>query len=132
MPDTVFVMCKAPAGLILELAAGTAEARKFRVAGPNTPNAEVINGAGVTQIPADFWNAWREEFKEFEPLKRGALWAAGSKVDAAAQARELKDVNTGFEGIDPENPGKGIDSDGAKVEPTEEQKTENAKLSKGK
>lgn len=130
MTQLVTVMCKAPTGLRLDLGENAKDPRVFFLRGANHEGA--IFGAGMTRIPEDFWSAWKEMYAEYEPLKRGMIWAASREEDARAQASELKDVATGFEGLDPENPGKGINTAETKVEPTDEQRSENAKIAKNR
>lgn len=119
MTATVIVMCKLPTGLALDLEPDNS--RKIVLNGANHPDA--VNGAGLTQVPADFWEAWSTKFKGYEPLTTGKIWAADKEADAKAQAKELKDEKTGFEGLNADAPMPGL-------EPTEEQKKENAKIQK--
>lgn len=122
MASTVIVMCKLPTGIILDMPnPDGGPDRTVRLNGANHP--EAVLGAGLTYVDAEFWAAWRERNKGFDPLETGAIWAAEREGDAKAQAKEMKGHKTGFEGLDPDKPMPG-------VEPTEEQKKENDKIQK--
>lgn len=118
MAEQVIVMCKTPSGLVLDL--GDQDARKVRLNGANHPDA--VDGAGLTYVDKAFWDKWSGAYKGFPPLEQGLIWATDKEATAKDAAKELKDEKTGFEGIDPNKPGP-------EVEPTDEQKKENAKTS---
>lgn len=95
----VNVACKLPNGLIIEH-----QGKRQELKGANT--SELINGFGVTAMDADLYNAWLGAHKEFPPVKNGLIFAQASESSIKSQTREHEAVETGSEGIDPENPGK--------------------------
>lgn len=134
---TVCIGCKLPAGLILELDNITTVAtpmsggrevpvhapsgKKFEIIGSkaneeNSPQhrlleegtARVAFGYGMTDIPADFWEAWSTQHKGFPPLELGQIFAVQNSRDAAGEAKNRKALKTGLEGMDPDKPAPGI------------------------
>lgn len=97
----VTVGCKLPNGLHLDHAG-----KRFTLRGANA--SELIGGHGLTQIPADFWEAWATAHADFEPLKQGLIFAEAKANDAKAAAEDNSENKSGFEGIDPKNPGAGL------------------------
>lgn len=102
----VFVACALPNGFQASYGGTT-----VTFAGRTAPNAVV--GFGLTEgVDADWYDAWAESMgKDFAPVAKGIIFARKSGIVDAAKER-AGDVKTGFEGLDPENPGPGL----AKVE----------------
>lgn len=119
MTQYVTVACKLPAGLTLD--DGAAEGgRTVTLRGFNHPDAQF--GVGLTpNVDKEFFDAWLARHKDFPPVKKGLVYAYDKAEMAQARAaEESDDVKSGFEALDPEKPGYG-------VEPTDEQKAENHK-----
>ena len=132
-PDTVYVGCKLPNGIILQLCAeeeyrepvmggGTIVSKRYRrlpetytlngcsidlarVAAGEVPHL-IVGGAGITPgIPRDFWEKWLEANKHSHLVRNKIVFAQRDEMSARSRAVELKDVRSGLEPIDPENPG---------------------------
>ena len=57
-------------------------------------------------VPADVWDGWLAEHRESAMVRNGLIFAASTDTRAADQAKEHRDIRTGFEPIDPDNPGR--------------------------
>jgi hypothetical protein len=110
--DTVVVACKLPHGMHLEVRnpAGMVEKRvtingarlKTSATGRELNTHETTDdfgkGYGLTfNVPADFWARWSKENADYPPFARGFIFAQDNPVEAKAQAREMSDLQTGFE-----------------------------------
>lgn len=130
--DTVTVACKIPMGLVLHIDDMVEEteptptgfrkitiARKrdetYTVVGPSIDLARlqqdrglhkiVIHGCGLTpDIPLEFWEEWLEQHRDHPLVKNGQIFAQSTEAKARAHAKEMKDVRSGLEPIDPTNP----------------------------
>lgn len=102
--STVTVACKLPNGLILDIP-GAKE--PVLLNGANHPDA--IAGHGLTEVPADFWEAWTKQYPDFQPLKKELIFAQGGERSAISKAKERKGEKSGLEGLDPDKPGKGLE-----------------------
>lgn len=103
-PAFVTVACKLPHGLKLTLGE-----RSFTLRGANAPDAVV--GFGLTVIPEDFWNDWSKAYHNYEPLKKGLIFAHAKAGDTRAEAGEKKELKTGLEQLDPNGIISGIKPD---------------------
>jgi len=97
--DVVYVGCKLPNGLLLQVGNEAVE-----LAGANA--SEIVGGYGVTPVSRDFWEAWAAEHRSYEPLKSGLLFMQDKQDDAKAQAKDQKDVK-GIEGVNADKPAPG-------------------------
>ncbi|MFT8419750.1 MAG: hypothetical protein ABF636_13120, partial [Acetobacter sp.] len=119
----VTVICRMPAGLVLDLYDTDALAARASAANPvmapPMPTASVrLNGAkadpryhgrdnlllgmgGRTQVDASFWQAWRAQNPNFLPLKNGLIFAQPTERDAAAELAERGQHRSGLEGLEP-------------------------------
>ncbi|HQT79439.1 MAG TPA: hypothetical protein PLD10_20540, partial [Rhodopila sp.] len=52
-------------------------------------------------VPKEFWEAWLAKHKEMPFIRNGAVFAARSESDAAAEADQRSGDRTGFEGAEP-------------------------------
>jgi hypothetical protein len=74
-------------------------------------SSKIIGSTHVsTEVDADFWEAWKAKYKDFQPLKTGAIFEARNESEAISKAKELRKEKTGFEpmatdGKDPRAPG---------------------------
>lgn len=93
-PAFVTVACKLPHGLKITL-----RDRSLVLRGANAPDAVV--GFGLTTIPEDFWNEWSKQFRNYEPVKRGLIFAHAKSGDTRAEVAEKKGLKTGLEQLDP-------------------------------
>ena len=129
MTDYVTVCCKTPHGFWLELdelhhdipgLGGTVadvyrpSGKRFQICGSLADHAKsnnhgrVVAGYGLTEVPADFWEAWVKQHKGFPPLTNGTLFAQPNPDRAGRQAKEQTTIKTGMEPMDPNKPAKGI------------------------
>lgn len=102
MSKTVFVGCKLPHGIVIEL--------------PNKPDATVtlkglnssnIIGApyAVTEVDEEFWAKWIASNAKFGPVESGAIFQAKSETELKATAKSLEGEKTGFEPALPQDSG---------------------------
>lgn len=112
---TITVACKLPSGLTIEHGG-----KKLELEGSH--GALSVGGYGLTKgVDEDFFNGWLLEHEEFAPVKAGLIFAQPTADRAADQAREMRDVRNGMEGLNPHKPADG-------VEPTDETKKALAEL----
>lgn len=102
----------------------------FRLNGFNTPNAVVVGGYGITEgVDKDAYEKWAADMtkgpkeQQFAPFARDLIFAADKVDTVRARAAEQTETKSGLEGVDPDKPAPGL-------EPTDEQKAENAKRGK--
>ncbi|MBS0966963.1 hypothetical protein JK165_12850 [Acetobacter okinawensis] len=121
--STVTVICRMPAGLVLDLYDTDELATRARtptpVMAPPKPTASVrLNGAkadpryhardnlllgmgGRTQVDASFWQAWCAQNPNFLPFKNGLVFARSTERDAGAELAERGQHRSGLEGLEP-------------------------------
>lgn len=111
MAKSVFVGCKIPTGLLLQLrnadnvviasAQLDGAAQKGTLVTP-APNALKDDGASVTVVDGEFWEAWEKWAKEnkYPPYMNGFVFAADRQQDVKATARERQSDLTRLEGLD--------------------------------
>lgn len=120
-PSTIFVVCKMPTGVLLELnnkgepdyemqlLKGANEGKFNPADGRFIESTE--NGYGLTRISNSFWRRWKSKntacAAEWE---RKRLVAAFDSLDEANMFRTANgDVRTGFEPFDPNKMPKGLE-----------------------
>ena len=96
MSETVFVGCKLPNGIVLELPKDPSQ--KVEIGGLN---AIKIIGAPYcqTEVSKEFWDLWLAGNKDFPPLVSGALFFAKNGQSVKSVAEENKDRKTGLEKV---------------------------------
>jgi len=109
MPD-IIVACKLPHGLHLDVPGkgrvtlkGTALPEDVRRENP------LPGGFSLTSVDADFYAAWLKRNEDLEAVKRGFVFASARRDAAQGQARELDELETGLERLDPEKPPPGLE-----------------------
>lgn len=100
MPQ-VIVGCKLPNGLHLDYAG-----KRVTLNGSNS--AEVIGGHGLTMVDKEFFEGWLKERHDYAPVKAGLIFAHDKESNARAEAKEKASNPSGFEGVNPDKPGKDI------------------------
>lgn len=100
--STVVVGCKLPQGIHLDH-----DGKRVTLNGSNS--SEIIGGHGLTIVEKAFWDAWKELHKDFEAIKHGLIFAHEKESNTRAEAKEKVDNKSGFEGINPDAPGAGIE-----------------------
>jgi hypothetical protein len=109
---TVTVACKLPNGLQLELKGHPPVKLNGTAVHYGTPPV-AVNGVALTHnVDADFWARWSKEYKNYTPVRLGLIFAGANDSDVIAQAAELRDVKTGLEPLDQDNPGQGLEKVG--------------------
>lgn len=90
----MFVACKLPHGLIIEHPMNPNQTVTL-----NGVNRATIIGApyGVTEVDESFWNDWAAVNAKFSAMQSGAIFAASSREDLEALAREYEKRLSGFE-----------------------------------
>ena len=114
MAETVVVYCKIPNGLHLTVKDAAEVDHTIRVNGPANKKGQpidvpVVFGHGATRIPKDHWEKWLEEHANYEPVKKQHIFAADKPASGKDMAKERKDNRTGLEGLNPKNPGMGLE-----------------------
>lgn len=106
--EFVTVACKVPNGLLLEV---PGDERRIKLNGSrplvNDLGREVSNfdieaGAGLTQVPKDFYDKWKEHYKDYEPLKNQLIISAGDQKATVGEAVAMESVKSKLEPLDPE------------------------------
>lgn len=111
MSRNVFVGCKIPTGLLLQLR--DAEGRvtqEVAIMGAQrmgdplqpAPNALKENGIGLTLVDAEFWAAWEAwaVANRYDPYIKGFVFAAEKEASVQAEAKEKAKEKTRLEGLD--------------------------------
>jgi hypothetical protein len=107
MAQTLSVGCKLPHGINMDI-----EGKRVTLAGTNS--SLVIGGHGITEnVDKEFFDKWMDMHKESPMVKDGYIFANEKTNNVKAEATEKAKRKNGFEGIDPDNPGKGIKPDAA-------------------
>ena len=89
----IIIGCRLPNGLTLHH-----PITKEAVTLAGLHSSKIIGATHVTtEVDADFWEAWKEKFKDYAPLKSGAIFEARNETDATSKAKELRKEKTGFE-----------------------------------
>lgn len=104
----VYVGCKLPHGLILELGIGTPKHRYVKLRGGRTSK---VTGAGVTVAPKDFMDQWLRANADLDYIKRKQIWCADTADACNAGALHLIGMDTGFEPLDGGQIPKEIEAD---------------------
>lgn len=131
-PDTVYVGCKLPNGLILQnfrteeyqeqvMGGGTRTARRavrleetYKLSGNaidiakmalgEVPNLIIAGSAITSGIPRDFWLEWERTNRHSHLIKGGLVWSENTEAGARKHAIEVAKLRTGLEPIDPNAP----------------------------
>lgn len=119
---TVFVGCKLPGGLYID----SADAEALPGVTPNPEQRILLNGMnsvtdsaglilpgsggyGITEVDADFFNDWMTRHKDYAPVKAGLIFVTQKEGDAKQEAQSRASVQSGFEGVNPDKPGPGVE-----------------------
>lgn len=110
MEDTVTIACKLPSGLHLEVngrrVTVKGNAHQFGIAPPGQASGGYALTPGVSK---DFWEAWLKIHGESDVVRKGLIFSSTRTIDARARGTEQAAVRSGFEGIEPEAPGAGLE-----------------------
>lgn len=98
----VTVGCKLPHGIHMDLGG-----KRVTLNGTNTSN--VIGGYGLTEnVDKEFFDKWLATHKESPMVKNDLIFAHEKTSNVAAQAKDNAENKNGFEPIDPNKPGNGV------------------------
>ena len=112
MSNTVLVGCKLPNGVVLH---GTKN-QPIHINGMNT--SLVAGGYGITTVDAVEWAYIEAIYADYAPVVSKAIFSHGTANvnDVIDMAGDLRNVKTGLEGMNPENPAEQLGSDARKME----------------
>lgn len=98
--NTVIIGCKLPHGIVLHGTAG----QEIKLNGMNS--ALIAGGFGLTHVDESESAYLFAQYDDFGPFKSNAIFSyqTDSVADVAALGADLSDVQTGFEGMDPDKP----------------------------
>jgi len=66
------------------------------------PHQQLAGGFAITHgIPKAFWEKWLEQYAQMDSVKNGFIFAYSEAASTVSRAREMEDVKSGFERIDP-------------------------------
>ncbi len=122
---TVWVACKLPKGLTLQLTeqveteqkvmgggirmvkqhmrvGGQVRLKGYAVPFGKVPNFPIIGDFGLTEIDRRFWENWKAQNSQFTPLVEGLIFAYSDQASAAARAREHEKLLCGLEPMNPD------------------------------
>ena len=115
--NTVTVACKYPNGLALPAVAGMPEGfvppvLKGAYTHPSfQPTQGMLHSIafGSTEVDADYWEAFKQQFSGWAPLKKGLIFASAKKAELNAEVKDKEDVTAGLAGADPTAKGSGVE-----------------------
>ncbi len=109
--DTVTVYCKLPNGLryVVIDKDGAEHSHIFHGLNHSSARLGIVPGAGVTHVPVDIWAAFMKERGTSRAVKNGLIFTASDASSGKAKATEREKEKTGFEGLDPNKPGPGLE-----------------------
>ena len=122
--DTVWIGCKLPRGLVIQLCeeamidrpvfgGGVKQVKIFMRVGEQVrlkgyavpfgkiPNYPIIGDFGLTEVKREFWEKWKEQNSKFELLTKGLIFMHGEKASVEAYAAEHAELKCGLEPLDP-------------------------------
>lgn len=109
--SVVVIGCRHPCGIVLDLTNNSGQIVKVKLNGQNSAQEgrEIIilseRDYGMTDVDVEFWNKWKELYKDFPPLKTGMIFEAKDERDAKAIHKELMKEETGHEPMPQTIPG---------------------------
>lgn len=89
---------------------------------------KIVDGAALTYgVDKDFWDEWAKQ-NELNPIVKNRMIFAGAEDQVAGIAREVKDVVSGFDPVDPRGDARMPKSQNAAVSNIETEESRRAKL----
>jgi len=64
---------------------------------------DLVVGDSLTMVSSDFWDAWVSKHKDYEPYRKGMIYAAKDRDYAKGIATDTKEMKTGLEQCVPKN-----------------------------
>lgn len=115
-PKKVCVACKLPHGLQIQFYnlkpnfPPEVDGEPIILAGGNSPDA--VGGFGITPgVDGAGFARWLEQNKSYPAVRAGLLFAEDTYDKARDRAREAAGIVSGFEGVNAELPGNGVQPD---------------------
>lgn len=98
---TVSIACRLPAGLEIHVAGHGV----LKIKGANDRLAIALDRYhGVTSgVPADVWEAVKEQYATAKWLTEGHIFATTKSKDAVRESESIGEQNAGFNPMDPDN-----------------------------
>lgn len=96
------VFCKLPSGMTFAMPGGD-------VALKGASGSKLLGGYGVTFMSEPAWEALEARYGGMDVFTKKIIFAEESMKDGAAIAQEMSNEKTGFEGVDPRNPGNNLE-----------------------
>lgn len=106
---TVFVGCKFPNGMVLEIGSPEEKETYQRIIlnGSSTARIAMVAGDafGITEVPRPFWDSWHKKYKHVHAMwfREGRLFCADDLASAQAIGVERCAVLTGLEPLRPDD-----------------------------
>lgn len=110
---TVWVGCKLPSGLILDVdgPGGQVDLEKRVVL--NGTNSAMVGGIvdpnsggyGLTEVDGEFFENWLQSHRDYAPVKAGLIFQVANEGDAKKEARARAKVDNGLGGAVPDQSG---------------------------
>lgn len=103
MSKTIVIGCRIPTGIVLDLINASGHKVEVCLNGQNSAQegSPIIllseRDYGVTDVDAEFWEAWKAKYAGFPPLENKAIFEAKDERDAKAIHKEVKGIKTGLE-----------------------------------
>ena len=109
------VACKLPFPLLLRLPGRPeVEIKGFSIPYGVSAQMSIVGGYALTpNVDADFFEEWMMVNENLDLVKNKLIFASAKASDATAQAREMSETKSGLEPINPDKPGKGLETVGA-------------------
>lgn len=96
------VFCKLPSGMTFAMPGGDVVLK-------GAASSALFDGYGVTLMTAAAWEALEARYGKMDVFKKKIIFAEEKIQNGAAIAKEMSGEKTGFEGVDPKNPGKDLE-----------------------
>lgn len=103
MSKVIVIGCRLPTGIVLDLIDKSGKHVHVRLNGQNSAQEDspIIllseRDYGETIVDAEFWEAWKAKYADFEPLVNKAIFEAKDEREAKAIHKEVKGIKTGLE-----------------------------------
>ena len=107
MSKTLFVGCKIPSGMLLQLRDPqhpNVVLEERALEGSSSPMQPYVKpqGLGITEVEESFWSAWSAWAKkeQYAPFVNGQIFAGATHAEVYAQAKDKIKLYTGLEALD--------------------------------
>lgn len=115
----VTIGCKLPHGLIIEARGSDGDIVRHTLNGANA--ARIVGGYGITEnVSADLWKAFLKKNAKMAAVVNGQIFVHSDLKSVESEAKNRRNIETGFEPIDPvktgmlKGPGGDVDDEALK------------------